>query len=79
MVEVTHTEGVYTFLETERPVFQRPAVFVTARFHKTRKNGSFLRFGTTVNTVKNFVNISQIQNIISRPDFEKALLYLQSP
>jgi len=73
-----HAEGVCTFLDTECPVFQRSAVFVTAPVHKTRKERDFLLLDTTVNTAKNSVNISQIHNIISRSDFEKALLFLQS-
>jgi len=59
--------------------FTKPAVFVTARFPQNKKNnGSFLHSDRTVNTVKNSVNISQIQYIISRRDFEKALMFLQS-
>ena len=34
-VEVTHAEGVCTFLDTKCRVFQRPAVVVTAPVHKT--------------------------------------------
>ena len=47
------------------------------RSTKHEKNGSFQHPATTVNTVKNSDNTSQI-HIISRNDFEKALLFSQS-
>jgi hypothetical protein len=53
------------------PVYDGPAVVVTVKSTKYEKQGSFLHSDTAVNTAKNSVNISQIQNVILRCDFEE--------